>query len=189
MAKDPKTFGSPLVVMYIERDAINSTAAEVHALEMGVSANAYESAVPPAEACHARVSSGTPFAPRGSAGFGPTDPVESGSLSLKERSHAAVRALTPGLCGGRRFYTVCFNGGAADIHCDETRSVAPGIWKQEWFHVADAFHYKYNVSAVPSSLTAVRGQSAAARDTGSGGLQADGASIDHAVQNYDAKAA
>lgn len=168
--KAPRSFGAPLVAMYIEKDPVNTTAAQVHATAVGETASAYDSTVPPAEACHARIASGTPYSPRGSAGYGPTDPITASTSSLKERRSDAVRALTPGLCGGRRFYTICYNGGAADVHCDESRSVRPGAWKQEWFHVADAFRNKYNVSAVPQTVAAVRGQAAASRAVGSGAV-------------------
>lgn len=68
---------------------------------------------------------------------------------------------SPTLCGGRRFYTVCYNGGNDRVHCDETETLAhPDQWRQVAFTLWPRFAGKYD-GVVPTRL-AVRFASVAA---------------------------
>lgn len=56
-------------------------------------------------------------------------------------------------CGGRRFYSVCVNGGNAYVHCDDTISTAGQTWFQNVIELGASWAGKYGESvALPSAL-------------------------------------
>jgi cysteine-rich repeat protein len=63
------------------------------------------------------------------------------------------------LCGGRRFYTICFNAGTGGgrLHCDETREPASGEWGQYMVDIGAKFHAKYGQNASTMSADGIAG--------------------------------
>ena len=56
------------------------------------------------------------------------------------------------LCGGRRFYSICFSSGTPEaVHCDEIRDTEEGVWETAVVHVAAKFSGKYHSTHSPAS--------------------------------------
>lgn len=64
----------------------------------------------------------------------------------------ATQCTTRDTCGGRTFYSLCFNGGNAFIHCDETIEQPLQEWRQRTVEVHAKFAAKYGVGNEPSAL-------------------------------------
>ena len=63
----------------------------------------------------------------------------------------------PMLCGARRFYSICYNGGNAFIHCDETVDLSLFSWHKQGLLIAQKFSRKYPEDNLPLSLRVIFG--------------------------------
>lgn len=68
-------------------------------------------------------------------------------------------------CRGRRYYSICYNGGNDFFHCDETRQLTPKTWYQQQVDVEYSFASKYGPSASAVSNLRITVATVASDDT------------------------